>query len=126
MATDAAGDAGGDLTRLHYVGVALAAATGAIHLVLGAGALAANPADPLGIAFVGAAAGFAAGIVGVLRGDERRRSRVVLLGIPFTAGQVVLYVALNWPNIFGIGGVADKLVQLALLGVLFALYRRDA
>ncbi|MFC7129225.1 hypothetical protein [Haloferax chudinovii] len=126
MATDATGDAGGDLTRLHYVGVGLAAVTGVIHLVFGAGALAADLADPLGIAFIGAAAGFAAGIVGVLRGDERLRSRVVLLGIPFTVGQVVLYVALNWPDIFGIGGVADKLVQLALLAVLFELYRRDA
>ncbi|WP_424007819.1 hypothetical protein [Haloferax denitrificans] len=126
MATDVTEDTGGDLTRLHYVGVGLAAVTGVIHLVFGAGALAADLADPLGIAFLGAAAGFAAGIVGVLRGDERLRSWVVLLGIPFTAGQVVLYVALNWPAIFGIGGVADKLVQLALLAVLFELYRRDA
>ncbi|MGB9957358.1 hypothetical protein ACOZ4B_13335 [Haloferax prahovense] len=126
MATDTSRGAGDGLTRLHYVGVGLAAVTGVIHLVLGAGALAASLADPLGIAFIGAAAGFAAGIVGILRGDERLRSRVVLLGIPFTAGQVVLYVALNWPDIFGIGGIVDKLVQLALLAVLVELYRRDA
>ncbi|WP_396610742.1 hypothetical protein ACH9L7_10955 [Haloferax sp. S1W] len=117
---------GEDLTQLHYVGVVLAAITGLIHLALGAGSLASNLADPLGLAFIAAAAGFAGGIVAVLRGDEQLRSRAILLGIPFVAGQVVLYVALNWPNIFGIGGIVDKIVQLALIGVLFMLYRRES
>lgn len=113
------------LTRLDYLGVVLAAITGFIHLVLGGAALASNLADPLGLAFVGAAAGFAGGIVAVLRGDSRTRSRAILLGIPFTAGQIVLYIALNWPDVFGVGGVVDKLVQVALLAVLFVLSRRE-
>ncbi|ELZ87564.1 hypothetical protein C453_04399 [Haloferax elongans ATCC BAA-1513] len=117
---------GGEVTRLHYIGVALAAVTGLIHLALGAGALASNLADPLGLAFIAAAAGFAGGIVAVLRGDEQLRSRAILLGIPFVAGQVVFYVVLNWPDIFGIGGVVDKIIQLALIGVLVTLYRRES
>ncbi|KTG29706.1 hypothetical protein [Haloferax profundi] len=115
-----------ELTRLHYLGIVLAAITGVIHLVLGAGALASNLADPLGLAFIGAAAGFAGGIVAVLRGDKQTRSRAVLLGIPFTVGQIVLYVAFNWPDVFGVGGVVDKIVQIALVAVLVVLYRRES
>ncbi|KAB1186757.1 MULTISPECIES: hypothetical protein [Haloferax] len=123
MATSAARP---DLTRLDYLGVVLAAITGLLHLVLGAVALSSNLADPFGLAFIAAAAGFAAGIVTVLRGSEQTRRRAILLGIPFTAGQIVLYVALNWPNIFGVTGVVDKLVQLALVAVLVVLYRRES
>ncbi|KAB1192505.1 hypothetical protein GJR96_03255 [Haloferax sp. MBLA0076] len=115
-----------ELTRLHYLGIVLAAITGVIHLVLGAGALASNLADPLGLAFVGAAAGFAGGIVAVLRGDRQTRSRAILFGIPFTAGQIVLYVAFNWPDVFGVGGVVDKIAQIALVAVLVVLYRRES
>lgn len=115
-----------DLARLHHVGVTLAVVTGMIHPVLSVGVLAANPTDPLGIAFVGAAGGFAAGIVGVLCGDERHYSWVVLLGIPFTAEQAILCAALDWPSIFDTGGVANRPVQLAPLAALFVLYRRDA
>ncbi|MFC7204646.1 hypothetical protein ACFQJC_14095 [Haloferax namakaokahaiae] len=112
------------LTRLDYVGVLLAGVTGLIHLVLGAAALASNLADPLAIAFIGAAAGFAAGIVAVLRGSERARRLAIGLGIPFVLGQILLYLVLNWPNVFGIGGVVDKIVQIALLAVLVGLYRQ--
>jgi hypothetical protein len=114
------------LTRLDYLGVVLAAITGVIHLVLGAAALASNLADPFGLAFIAAAAGFAAGIVAVLRGDEQTRRWAILLGIPFTAGQIIFYVLLNWPNVFGVGGVVDKIVQVALLAVLVALYRQES
>ncbi|AFK18141.1 hypothetical protein E6P09_05095 [Haloferax mediterranei ATCC 33500] len=115
-----------ELTQLHYIGVVLAAITGVIHLGLGVGTLSSDPTNPLGIAFVGAAAGFAGGIIGVLRGDKTLRTWVILLGIPFTAGQIVLYVVFNWPDIISIGGVVDKVVQLALIAVLFVLYRRES
>ncbi|KAB1197324.1 MULTISPECIES: hypothetical protein [Haloferax] len=114
-----------ELTRLHYLGVVLAAITGLVHLVLGAVVLSSNPADPLALSFVGAAAGFAGGIVAVLRGSERARTLAILLGIPFTAGQILLYVVLNWPDIFTVVGVVDKLVQLALVVVLVVLYQRE-
>ena len=113
-----------ELTRLHYLGVVLATITGLVHLVLGAAVLSENPADPLALSFVGAAAGFAGGIVAVLRGSVRARTWAILLGIPFTAGQIVLYVALNWPDIFGVVGIVDKVVQVGLLAVLVELYRR--
>ncbi|WP_411965302.1 hypothetical protein [Haloferax sp. YSMS24] len=114
-----------ELTRLHYLGIVLAAITGLVHFVLGAAALSANPADPLALSFIGAAAGFAGGIVAVLRGSEQARRWAILLGIPFTAGQIVLYVVLNWPDIFGVAGIVDKIVQIGLVAVLVVLYRRE-
>lgn len=114
-----------ELTRLHYLGVVLAAITGVVHLVLGAAALSANPADPLALSFIGAAAGFAGGIVAVLRGNAAARAWAILLGIPFIAGQIVLYVVLNWPDVFGVAGIVDKIVQLGLVAVLVVLYRRE-
>ncbi|WP_416838566.1 hypothetical protein [Haloferax sp. DFSO52] len=114
-----------ELSRLDYLGVVLAAITGLVHLVLGAAALSQNLGDPLALAFIGAAAGFAGGIVAVLRGSEQTRRWAILLGMPFVAGQIVLYVALNWPDIFSVVGIVDKLVQIALLAVLVVLYRQE-
>lgn len=125
MATGVVMEPSDDLTRLHYIGIALATVVGVVHLILGAGVLATNPADLLGIAFIGAIGGFVAGIVGVLHGNERHRSQVMLFDISFTTRQVVLYVTLNWSSIFDISGAADKLAQFALFVVLFTLYRRN-
>lgn len=109
----------GGLTRLESVGVALAAVTALVHLVLGVGAL----PTPFGVSFLLAAAGFVAGIVAVVR--EYRRRLVYLLGIPFTLGQILLYVAFNWPDLFSPVGVLDKVVQASLVVVLVVLYRRE-
>lgn len=107
----------GSLTSLHWAGVALAAITGIVHLWLGVSFLDSG----LGIAFLVAGVGFFAGIAAVVA-DYRRRL-VYLLGIPFTAGQIPIWLAVNWPD-FGAIGIADKVVQVALIAVLVVLSRR--
>ncbi len=109
----------GSLTRLDYVGVALAAVTGIVHLALGV----ANLPSPLAISFVLAGLGFFGGIALLAAGYDRRR--LLLAGIPFVGVQIVAYVALNWPNVLSPVGIADKLVQLGLLAVLVASLRRE-
>jgi hypothetical protein len=110
----------GELTRLDYAGIGLAAVTGVIHLVLGVGSL----DSPFGVPFLLAGVGFFAGIAAVVRGYRRRLA--YLLGIPFTLGQIVLYFALNWPDVFSPFGLFDKVVQAALVVVLVLLYRGEA
>jgi hypothetical protein len=116
------------LTRLHWLGIALAAITGALHLAIGvrfldvsAGVFAAANAQP--ISFVLAGIAFFVAILLVLL-DYRRRL-LYLIGIPFTGLQIVLYFVLNWPNVLSPGGVVDKVVQVALVVVLVGLYRRE-
>ena len=103
---------------LRSVGIVLAAVTGVLHLFLGVSFI----ATPLGWSFLVAAVGFGLGIVGVVAGYRRRQ--LYLLGIPFTAGQVVLWYVFNAPD-FSPLGYADKAVQVALVVVLAALYLRS-
>jgi hypothetical protein len=107
-----------DRTPLHYAGIALAVATGVVHLVLGVGAL----ASPFGVAFLVAAAGFFAGAA-MVWADYRRRL-AYLLGVPFTLGQVVLYFVLN-PDPVAPLGLFDKAIQALLVAVMVVLYRRE-
>ena len=109
------------LTGTHWLGIALAAATGLVHLGLGIGSL----PDPLGVAALGAAGGFGLAIALVLVGV--RPWWLYALGIPFTASQIVLWYVLNEPS--AVGDVSaleafDKLVQTALLVVLVVLLAR--
>lgn len=110
------------LTGLHWAGIGLAAITGVIHLVLGVGFLANSLGNPIAWAFVLAGVGFLGGIAGVLSGYRRRL--LYLLGIPFTAGQVVLWYVINAPDLSPLG-VGDKIVQTLLIAVLIVLYRRS-
>jgi hypothetical protein len=64
----------------------------------------------------------AAGLVVV---DYRRRL-IYLVGIPFTAVQIVLYFYLNWPNVISPLGIGDKVVQTGLIAILVVLYRRES
>ncbi|MFD1599979.1 DUF7475 family protein [Halobellus rarus] len=107
------------LTGLHWAGVVLAAITGVIHLWLGVS----FAPSPLGIAFLVATVGFFGGVAAVL--VDYRRRLMYLLGIPFTAGQVVLWYVANAPD-FGPPGIADKIVQVLLIAVLIVLYRQSA
>lgn len=108
------------LTRLHYLALALAATTGVVHLVLGVGFL----PDPLAVSFVLAGLGFFGGIVLFLL-DVRRRL-LAAVGVPFTLTQFVAYFALNWPDVVSPVGLFDKVVQLALVGVLVMVYRAES
>jgi hypothetical protein len=109
------------MTTLHWIGVALAAVSGIVHLVLGIRFL----PGAFGISFLVATAGFAAGIAAVLL-DYRRRS-FYLLGIPFTAGQIVIFA---WTVVQGINelgpiAIVDKVAQIALIVVLVLLLQRE-
>lgn len=108
------------LTSLHWIGVALAAVTGVIHLALGVSYLPESVA--FGVAFLVAAFGFLAGIAAVLV-DYRRRATYAL-GIAFTLGQVVVWFAVN--DEFTPVAVVDKLAQAGLVVVLAVLLVRSS
>ncbi len=108
------------LTTLHWIGVAFAAVSGIVHLVLGVRFF----PDPFGISFLVATAGFAAGIAAILLNYRRRLFYAV--GIPFTAGQVVIFA---WTVVQGINdlgpiAIVDKVAQLGLIVVLVLLLQR--
>ena len=110
------------LSPPHWIGIALAAVTGLVHLVLGIGFL----PHWMGLAFIVAAAGFAVGIALVLADVYRRYA--YLAGIPFTAGQIVIWYDVNRPA--GVADltaveVVDKVAQVLLIAVLVVLYRRE-
>jgi len=112
------------LTTLEWVGIGLAAITGAIHLVISTGFL----PEPLGISFVLAGLGFF-GAIGLVLVGYRRRT-VYAVGIPYTAVQIVLWYVLNFDSVSdmlanaGALGYVDKVVQVAFILVLIALLRR--
>lgn len=113
------------LSGLHWVGIAAALISAAVHLRLGVGFA---PA-PLGIGFIIAGLGFVGAIALVLA--DIRRQAVYALGIPFTGGQLVLWYYLNFltgPKAFpgGIGtlGAVDKVAQVILILVLILLLRQ--
>lgn len=109
------------LTTLHYVGIALAALSGVIHLVLGVGSL----PTAFGVSFLVAAAGFAVGIAMVALNVRRRLA--YLLGIPFVLGQVVIfgYTVIQGMNQLSPVAAVDKLAQVALVGILLVLLGRE-
>lgn len=103
------------LTTLHWIGIALAAVTGVVHLGIGV----AFGDVLLGLAGVGFFGAIALLLLNV------RRKLLYLVGIPFTGVQVVLYFVFNWPDVFSPVGIGDKVVQVALVAVLVVLYRRE-
>ncbi|GAB3037980.1 DUF7475 family protein [Natronobiforma cellulositropha] len=110
------------LTPLHWAAIALALLSGAIHLVLGVEFL----PHWMGGAFLLAAGGFFGGVTLVLL-DVRRRL-LSLLGIPFTAGQLLFWYLLNRPVLEDPSpiGVLDKLAQVLLIAALAVLYTRES
>jgi len=112
----------GSLGVLHWVGIAGAAVSAAIHLLLGVRFLPSG----LGISFVLAGLGFVGAIALVLV-DVRRRA-VYALGIPFTFGQIVLWYIINFtgggksfPGDIGTLGAIDKTAQVVLVAALVVL-----
>jgi hypothetical protein len=107
------------LTSLHWAGVVLAAVTGVLHLYLGVSFI----STPLGPAFIVAGLGFLGGVAALL--VDYRRRLLYLLGIPFTAGQIVIWYVVNAPD-FGTLGIVDKVVQVLFIVVLVVLYRQES
>lgn len=111
------------VSTLEWVALGLATVTGLVHLALGVAAL----PDPLGVASLLAAAGFAGGAVLYAKGF--RRQVVLALGVPFVAAQIVLWYLLNEPSSLGdISPMAavDKPVQVVLIVVLVVLFSRTS
>ena len=111
------------LTPLHWVAIALALVSAAVHLLLGIDL----GASPLGLSFLFAAIGFLSGAALVAVGYRRRL--LYALGIPFTAGQIVLWYVMNRPG--GVGDVStiegiDKIAQAALIVALVVLLARES
>lgn len=109
------------LTAVHWIAIALAAISGAIHLLLGV----IVPVLALQASFLIAGVGFFVGI-GLMLADYRR-PLVYLLGIPFTAGQIVLWYVIVGPTLgtMGMLDAIDKLTQVVLVVLLFVLYARE-
>lgn len=111
------------VTPTHWIGIAFAIMTGIIHLWLAAEFL----PDPMGWGFLIAAIGFALGSYLVLA--NYRRSTLYLVGIPFTAGQIVLWWVVNDITVSDLTepgiGVFDKVVQVALILILIRLYMTE-
>lgn len=103
------------LTRLHWLAIGLATITGVIHVGIGI-----QFSDPLlllaGLGFFGAI---------VLALFDVKRRLLYLVGIPYTAIQLVMYFVRNWPNVISPAGVVDKIVQVSLIVVLYMLYRQQ-
>lgn len=122
-------DAGVDvesLTPLHWIGILAATASGIVHLVLGV-----QVGGALGISFFVATLGFGAGVTAIVAGYRRRA--VYALGIPFTAGQIVLWYVVNFaagpysfPADVGTFGAVDKVAQVALIAVLAVLLYQES
>lgn len=114
-----AGRRTGSLTSLHYAVILLAAVTGVIHLYEGVEDWGEGV---IGLLFVLAGLGFFGAILLLLLGYRSRP--LYLVGIGYTGVQIVAYFALRWPEVYDALGLVDKAVQVALVVVLAALYRR--
>lgn len=102
------------LTTTHYAAMLLAAVTGLVHLYLYyvQGFL---PFLLAGLGFFGA--------VGLLLVLPAYRGWLYLVGVPYTLAQMGAWIAVGTPD-FALG-VADKLVQAALIVLLVVLFRRE-
>ena len=118
MTTDASTLDLGSLTPLHWVAIAAALVTAGVHLVLGV-----QIGGFFGTMFLIATVGFLAGIAAVLVGWRRRL--VYLVGIPYTAGQIVWWYAANDVPPIPTSHLIDKVAQVVFIVALVALYLRE-
>jgi len=110
------------LTTLHWIGIHLALVSAVVHLIYGVGFF----PYTAGMLFLLAAGGFIGGIVLLVVGYRRRL--LYLIGIPFTAVQIIGWYVANRPAgpvDISAAGAIDKTAQLALIVVLITLYRWD-
>ncbi len=111
------------LTPVHWIGIVMALISALVHLVLGVEFF----PHWMGVLFLLSTGGFLGAIVLVLL--DFRRWLVYLLGIPFTASQIVGWYVVNQPaNLGSISGaeLADKIAQVVLVVVLVILLVRES
>lgn len=102
------------MTPAHWAAAGLAAVTGAIHLYL--------YASQGFLPFLFAGVVFYTAIIGMALNVYRRA--LYALGVPFTAGQIGLWLYLGMPD--ATLGAVDKVVQVALIALLVYLFRTEA
>lgn len=113
------------MTAIHWGAVILATITGIIHLGLGLGAIVGGSPQPLDISFILAGLGFFGAVILFLR--NYRRTQLYLVGILYTALQIVLWYIINQgadPAISPVEAI-DKVVQVLLILTLAVLFRRE-
>lgn len=109
------------LTPLHWLAIMLAIITGVTHLVLGIQFFPGT--QP--VAFLLAGLGFFGAVVLFLL--DYRRELLYVLGVPFVALQIILWLWLNQrvqPAISPVEAI-DKSVQVLLIVLLIVFYRRE-
>ena len=102
---------------LYWIAIVLSLITGVIHLYLGISFI----TSPLGWSFLFAGIVFLAAPLAVFT-DTRRRV-VLLLGIPFTAGQIIIWYLIT--DSYGTLDLVDKVAQAMLIIVLALLLYRE-
>ena len=108
------------LTSLHWAGIALAVATGLLHLYL----VVLFGLSTYGISFAVAALGFFGGAAVLALDVDVPRQPLYALGALWTLGQIVAWYMLNAGS-FSTLGYVDKAIQVALIGVLVVLIQRE-
>jgi hypothetical protein len=113
------------LTGLHWLAVALALLSGAIHLLYFIGPMDAGLGF-LGISFLLATGGYVGAVV--LFFLEYRRRLLYLLGVPYTGSQIVIWLGyvLTGKLTVDVYAMVDKPAQLALIAVVIILYTRES
>lgn len=101
------------ITIAHWVAGLLAIGTGTVHVYLWF--------STGGVPFLFAGLVFYGAVVAGLLNVYRRL--LYVLGVPFTAGQILIWVAADMPNLSL--GLADKAVQVTLIVLLVWLYRKE-
>ncbi|TKX75152.1 hypothetical protein EXE46_04615 [Halorubrum sp. GN11_10-6_MGM] len=107
------------LTPLHWIGILAAAVTGIAHVALGV-----QFGGTWMVLFFLATLGFGAGVAAVVANYRRRL--VYALGIPFTAGQIVMWYVLNDVPPIPTSHAIDKVAQVVLIAVLAVLLSRES
>lgn len=115
------------MSGLHWVAVVLAMISAIVHLVLGLQFI----PHWMGFSFLVATGGFLAGSWLVIA--NVKRPLIYTLGIPFTLGQIVLWIALTRPEllqhldltVLGPFEIVDKAAQVLLIVVLIVLLRDE-
>ncbi|MDZ7745488.1 MAG: hypothetical protein U5K28_02805 [Halobacteriales archaeon] len=110
----------GSLTSIHWGGIALAVATGLLHLYL----VALYGPSMLGITFAVAGIGFLGGAAVLALDVDVPRRPLYALGALWTLGQIVAWYVINAGS-FSTLGYVDKAIQVALIAVLVLLIQRE-
>ncbi|MDY6764162.1 MAG: hypothetical protein SV377_00480 [Halobacteria archaeon] len=100
-------------TSFHWLAISFALITGSVHLYLGV--------TQEFLPFLLAGAGFYGAVFLMVMNVQRKI--LYLLGIPYTAVQIVMWAYMGMPD-FEIG-VVDKTIQLMLIALLAVLYLRE-